>query len=141
MSTKPPGRFAIAVVWLHAALFAAMAAACYVTPETVFGDAAWLPLARLAVLLFAAALATAAILFVSAAYSASPRQVGAALLAALLFDVQAPVLLFSLPASLEYFDRELGVIWWAVPQGFLLLIGASAYTAMSLRSAKRQAPA
>ncbi len=131
MSTRPAGRSAIALVWLHAALFAAVAAACYASPETVFGAAAWLPLARLAVLLLAAAMATAAVLFVGGASSASRAQIGAALLAALAFDVQAPVLMFARPASLEYLERELAVRWWAVPQVFLLLVAVTTFTVVS----------
>jgi hypothetical protein len=135
---KRASRWAITLVWLHAVLLAAIAVGCYVAPETVFGDAAWLPLARLGVLLFAAALSMSAIMLANAAASADLRHVGAALMAALVFDVQAPFLLFSLPAWLEYLDRELGVRWWVVPQAFLILIGVSVYTVLSLRRTSRQ---
>jgi hypothetical protein len=138
MSTTRASRWAITVVWAHAVLFAAMAAACYISPETVFGDSAWLPLARLAVLLLAAALSTAAVMLASAAHSADQRQVSTALLAALLFDVQAPVLLLALPAWLEYSDRVLDVRWWIVPQFFLILIGVSVYTVLRLRRARSE---
>src|SRR6478609_1902407 len=52
--TDRPRGGAASLAWLHAGLFSAIALACYVSPETVFGDSAWLPLARLAVLLLAA---------------------------------------------------------------------------------------
>ena len=115
--------WATSLAWLHAGLFSAIALACYVSPETVFGDSAWLPLARLAVLLFAAALTASAIVLAGSAWSGSARQLRLALLSALVLDVQAPILMLSQPASLEYLEADLGVSWFAVPLLFVVIVG------------------
>lgn len=134
-------RWPITLVWLHALLFAAIALASYAAPEIAFGDAAWLPLARLAALLFAAALSAVAVLLVGAALSGNARQVGVALTVALLLDAQAPYLLFSLPASLEYLDRAVGLRWWLLPQTFLILVAVTTYTVVSMWRRRRRLPA
>jgi len=127
-----PGRFALTLTWLHVVLFAAFATANYIAPEIPFGDAAWLPLARLAVLLLAAALLAIALMLVSAALSGTRRQVRAALLAALVIDVQVPALLLAHPASVEYWHRDLGIRWLAIPNLFLILVGISVYAVLAL---------
>jgi hypothetical protein len=83
-----PSRWTINLLWIHAAWYLAIALACYISPEKVFGDSAWLPLARLAVLLFAAALTTTAIMLAGSAWSGSLSQIRTALLATFLLDVQ-----------------------------------------------------
>ena len=146
MTTNRASRWASALVWVHAATFTAIALPSYISPEVVFGDAAWLPLARLAVLSFAAAMSGVVVMLVSAALSQSARHVGAALVAALVVDAQAPYLLFSLPASIEYFDRALGLRWWVLPLMFLLLVAVTTYSLIStwrarLRDTFRSTPA
>jgi hypothetical protein len=132
MTTKHAGRWATALVWLHVALFGAIAIACYWSPETVFGETAWLPLARLAAFLFAAALLAFAIVATSATRSGTPRLVGAALLAVLVFDAQVPILMFSQPASFDHVERAFGLTWWLIPQVFLFLAVVTVYTTFSL---------
>lgn len=137
-----PGRLVMTLTWLHAGIFAAIAAACYVAPETAFGEAAWLPLARLAVLLLGAALLAVVVLLAGAALGGNPRQIRQALLAALIIDVQVPVLLLAQPASVEYWHRDLGIQWFAIPSAFLLLVGVCAYAVLALgRKATVSVPA
>ena len=113
------------LAWGHAGLFGAIALACYLSPETVFGSAAWLPLARLAVLLFAAALMASAIALVGSARSGSLKQIRLALIAAITIDAQVPILAFSQPASLEYLEHDLGIPWFIVPLLFVLIVGVT----------------
>jgi hypothetical protein len=127
-----PGRLAMTLTWLHALLYVTIAAACYVAPEVPFGDAAWLPLARLAVLMLAAVLVALAVVLIGATLSANTRQVRTALFAALVIDVQVPVLLLAHPASVEYWHRDLGIRWLMIPNVFLILIGVCAYTVLAL---------
>jgi len=108
--------------WGHAALFGAIALACYVSPETVFGPSAWLPLPRLAVLLFAAALIACAIVLAGSARAGSASQIRLALLAAVVLDAQVPVLAFSQPASLEHLEHDLGIPWFLVPGLFAVIV-------------------
>ena len=114
-----------AVAWAHALLFLAFAIACYLVPQSVFGDAAWQPLARLAVGLLAAALVALAALLIGAVRSASPRALRWALLAVLVVDVQVPLLLSLHPAGLEYIDRDLGIPWPLVPLAFVGLVAVT----------------
>jgi hypothetical protein len=106
----------------HAILFGAIALACYASPETMFGTSAYLPLPRLAVLLFAAALTANAILLVGSAWSGSAAQSRLGLLAAVVLDAQVPILAFSQPASLEHLEQGLGMPWFIVPTLFLLIV-------------------
>jgi len=87
------------LAWGHAVLFGAIALACYFSPETVFGSSAWLPLARLAIFLFAAALMASAITLVGSARSGSLKQIRLALLAAMTIDAQVPIPAFSASQS------------------------------------------
>ena len=114
------------LAWLHAALFGAIALSCYVSPETVFGASAWLQLPRVAVQLFAAALVACSIVLIGSARSGSPPQIRLALLAAIVIDVQVPILAFSQPATLEHFEQGLGMPWFAVPLLFIVLAGVTA---------------
>jgi hypothetical protein len=110
------------LAWGHAGLFGAIALACYASPETMFGTSAYLPLPRLAVLLFAAALMTTAILLIGSAKSGSAPQIRLALLAAVILDAQVPILAFSQPASLEHLEQGLGIPWFIVPTLFLVIV-------------------
>ena len=114
-----------AVAWAHALLFLAFAIACYLVPQSVFGDAAWLPLARLAVGLLAAALVALAALLIGAVRSASTRALRWALLAVLVVDVQVPVLLSLHPAAFDYLERDLGIPWPLVPLAFVGLVAVT----------------
>jgi hypothetical protein len=129
----PVGPRAAGLAWIHAGLFGGIGLACYLSPETLFGDAAWLPLPRLAVLLFAAALVSAAVVLVGSAWSGSGRQTRLALLAALALDVQVPVLMFSQPASLEHLQSGLGFPWFLVPLTFLVMVGLTVPCVLSPR--------
>jgi hypothetical protein len=113
------------VAWAHALLFLAFAIACYLAPQSVFGDAAWQPLARLAVGLLAAALLALAVVLIGALRSASPRALRLALYAVLVVDVQVPVLLSLRPAVFEYLERDLGIPWLLVPLAFVGLVGVT----------------
>jgi hypothetical protein len=126
-------RQAVNLAWAHAVVFSVIALACYVSPETVFGEAAWLPLARLAVLLFAAALVSAAIVLIGSAWSGTLRQISLALLAGLVLDVQIPILLFSQPASMEYLHSELGIPWFVVPSSFFVIVGVTVHFFLRIR--------
>ena len=110
------------LAWGHAGLFGAIALACYASPETMFGTSAYLPLPRLAVLLFAAALMATAILLIGSAKSGSAPQIRLALLAAVVLDAQVPILAFSQPASLEHLEQGLGIPWFIVPTLFLVIV-------------------
>ena len=110
------------LAWGHAGLFGAIALACYASPETMFGTSAYLPLPRLAVLLFAAALTATAILLIGSAKSDSAPQIRLALLAAVVLDAQVPILAFSQPASLEHLEQGLGIPWFIVPTLFLVIV-------------------
>lgn len=122
-------------VWTHAVVFGVVALACYASPETVFSGSAWLPLARLAVLVFAAALVALVVVLIGAARSKSLRELKVALLAALALDAQVPIMMFSQTASLEYFDADLGIPWFLVPLTFLVMVGATVHCFLKLRHA------
>lgn len=126
-------RGAIRLLWVHAGLFAVIAVASYVSPQTVFGESAWLPLSRLAVLLFAAVLLTMAVIMGGNALLDSPRQVRLAVFAALAIDVQVPILMFSQPASLEYLESGLGIPWFLVPLTFLVMVGLTVRCLLGMR--------
>jgi hypothetical protein len=68
---------------------------------TGFGDGAYLPLPRLAVLAFAAVLAALTIVLIGSAHSGTVRELKVALLASLVVDAQLPILMFAETASLE----------------------------------------
>jgi hypothetical protein len=141
MTTTRVGRWATALVWLHVALFTAIAIACYWSPETVFGQTAWLPLARMAMFLLAAVLLAFAIVAAAAASSGAPRIVGAVLLAALIVDAQVPIAMFSQPASFDHVERAFGMRWLLIPNISLLLVMVTVYTTFSLwrRTRREQA--
>jgi hypothetical protein len=92
------------------------------------------------VLLFAAALTTTALMLAVSALSGSLSQIRTALLATLLLDVQAPVLIFSQPAALDYLEADLGIPWFAVPLTFIVLVGLTTHCFLRLRSRVAQAP-
>jgi hypothetical protein len=127
-------RRAASFAWAHAVLFGAMALACYVSPETAFGDGAYLPLPRLAVLAFAAVLAALVVVLIGSARAGTVREIKVALLAALVLDAQLPILMFSQTASLEYLEADLGIPWFVVPLTFVALVGATAHCLLRLRS-------
>lgn len=56
-------------------------------------------------------------------------QIQLALFAALVLDVQVPVLIFSQPASVEHFEADLGILCLIAPLTFLALIGVTAASA------------
>jgi hypothetical protein len=122
-------RWATKLAWVHAFLFGVIALGC----ETAFGDTAWLPLARLAVLLFAAALTALVIVLVGSARSGNLQHVKLALLAALALDVQVPMFVVSLPASVEYLHSKVGIPWFVVPLTFLILVGTTVHCFLRLR--------
>jgi hypothetical protein len=126
-------RRAATLVTVHAYLFGAIAVACYAAPEVVFGNAAWLQLPRLAVLLLAAALVALTIVLIGAVRSGTPQQVWLALLAALVLDLQVPIMILSQPASVEHFEADLGIPWFIVPLVFLALIGVTVHCLMRRR--------
>jgi hypothetical protein len=131
-------RLATNLAWAHAVLFGAMALSCYLSPETVFGDGAWLPLPRLAVLAFAAALVAVVIVLIGSARLGSPSALKLALLAALALDVQLPIAIFSQTAALEYLEFDLGIPWFVVPLVFVVLAGATVPCLARLRSEQRE---
>jgi hypothetical protein len=124
---EPCSAAATKLVWVHVFVFAAIAGACYLAPEIPFGDSAWLPLARFAAFLLAAALSGLVTMLIGAALSGSKRAVAPALLVALVFDAQVPIIAFSQPASLEYLHTGLGIAWFVVPVVFLTLTGVTVY--------------
>jgi len=126
------GSTAVQLLWVHVLVLGVIAAACYIAPEMPFGESAWLPLARFAALLLAAALAALVILLIGSALSRRRSRVALALLAALAFDVQVPILAFSQPASLEYLHTGLGIPWFVVPLVFLTLVGLTVHCLLRL---------
>jgi hypothetical protein len=134
-------RWAASLAWIHAVMLGSIAVACYLSPETVFGGAAWLPLARLAVLLLGAALLSLALVLIGSAVSGTTRQRRVALGAALTLDAQLPFLVFLQPASLEYWESGLGIPWPAVPSTFTILAGLTVHCLLQLRRADVDAPA
>jgi hypothetical protein len=125
------------LAWAHALLFLALAAACYLAPQAVFGDAAWQPLARLAVGLLAATLVALAVVLIGAARSGLPGTLRLALLAALVVDVQVPVLLSLHPAALEYLERDIGVPWYSASLACIALVAVTVLGVSSLRAQPR----
>jgi hypothetical protein len=125
-------RHATNLAWAHALLFGAIALSCYVSPETVFGDGAWLPLPRLAVLAFAAALVAVSLVLVGSARSGSPSALKLALLAALALDVQLPIAIFSQTAALEHLEFDLGIPWFVVPLVFVVLVAVTVHCLLPL---------
>jgi hypothetical protein len=121
------------LAWAHALVFGALALVCYVSPETAFGDGAYLPLPRLSVLAFAAVLAALVLVLIASARSGTGRELKVALLAALVLDAQAPILMFSQTASLEYLEDNLGIPWFVVPLLFVVLAGATMHCLSRLR--------
>jgi hypothetical protein len=126
-------RHATNLAWAHAVLFGVIALACYVSPETTFGDGAYLPLPRLAVLAFAAALVAVVIVLVGSARSGSPSSLKLALLAALAVDVQLPIAIFAQTAYLEHLESDLGIPWFVVPLVFVVLVGVTVHCLLRLR--------
>lgn len=126
-------RHATNLAWVHAVLFGAIAISCYLSPETVFGDGAVLPLPRLAALAFAAALVAVAFVLVGSARSGSASALKPALLAALALDVQLPIAIFAQTAALEHFESDIGVPWFVVPLVFVVLAGATVHCSLQLR--------
>jgi len=114
-----------ALAWAHAILFLAFAAACYVAPERVFGDAAWQPLARLAVGLVAATLVALGVVLIGAMRSGAPGMLRLALVATLVVDLQVPVLLSLHPAVFDYLEREIGLPWPLLPLAFVGLVAVT----------------
>lgn len=119
-------RWSTTLAWAHAGLFGGIALACYASPETVFGTSAWLQMPRLAVQFFAAALAAFTIVLVGTARAGSPAQLRLVLLAAVVIDVQVPILSFSQPAALEHFESGLGIPWFIVPLLFAVIVSLTA---------------
>jgi hypothetical protein len=126
-------RHATNLAWVHAVLFGAIAVSCYLSPETVFGDGAWLPLPRLAVLAFAAALVAVVIVLVGSVRSGSPSALKLALLAALALNVQLPIAIFAQTAALEHLEFDLGIPWFVLPLVFVVLAGATVHCLLQLR--------
>jgi hypothetical protein len=93
----PARLHAAKLAWAHALVFGALGVVCYVSPETAFGDGAYLPLPRLAVLAFAAALLAVVILLIGSARSGAQSALKLALLAALALDVQLPIAILPKP--------------------------------------------
>ncbi len=128
-------RHATNLAWAHAVLFGVIAISCYLSPETVFGDGAWLPLPRLAVLAFAAALVAVVGVLVGSAKSGSPSALKVALLAALALDVQLPIAIFAQTAALEHLEFDLETPWFVVPLVFVVLASATVHRLLRLRRA------
>jgi hypothetical protein len=128
-------RWATRLARIHAGVLGSISLACYLSPETVFGDAAWLPLPRLAALLLAAALLSLALVLVGSARSGTARQLRVALGAALAFDAQLPYLAFTQPAVLEHLESSLGIPWFVVPSTFIFLTGLTVHGLLYLRRA------
>jgi len=133
-------RHATSLAWVHAVLFGVIAIFCYLSPETVFGDSAWLPLPRLAVLAFAAALVALVVVLVGSARSGSPGALKLALLAALALDLQLPIASSFQTASLEYLDVDLGIPWFGLPLVFVVLVGLTVHCLLRLGRAARVQP-
>jgi hypothetical protein len=121
------------LAWVHAVVFGALALACYASPQTVFGDGAYLPLPRLAVLAFAAVLAALVLVLIGSARAGTARELNVALLAALVLDAQVPILMFSQTAYLEHLEANLGIPWFVVPLLFVVLVGTTAHCLSRLR--------
>jgi hypothetical protein len=126
------------LVWAHAVLFGLIALVCYLSPETAIGDSGWLPLARLAVLMFGAALSALVILLVGSVRSGEPRQIKRALLAALVFDLQFPIFIGSQPAWFDYQEADVGMPPFLVWIVFVGLVGVTVYGLRTLQQPERQ---
>lgn len=105
----------------HALFAFVMALVCYLAPEGVFGDTAWLPLGRFAAALLAAALLTLAALWWGAARAGESSIAKVALFGALVFDLQLPILMAFHPAFLDYLEKETAIPWYLVPLGIIFL--------------------
>lgn len=107
-------RIAVAILSLHAMVCVAVAAACYLAPETLFGAASALPLAAFAIDLLGASLLVIAVLLVLSIVGRERRQLCGALVGVLLLDVQVPIAFNLNPASLEYLEKNTGISWFLV---------------------------
>ena len=125
-TAHPTSRWPSTLAWAHAMLFGAIALACYASPETLFGASAWLQLPRLAAQLLGAALLAFTIVLIGCARSGSPPHIRLVLLAAVVIDVQVPILSSSQPAALEHFEAGLGIPWFVVPMLFAVMVGVTA---------------
>ena len=134
MTEKSPlSGWAAALAWLHAAIFLAVAALCYLAPEALFGDAAWLQMTRLAVGLLAAALVSLSVVLIGTVRSGSHLPLRLALWATLVFDVQAPILLSLHPVVFEYVERDLGIPWFLPSLALVALVSVTVLGLSTLR--------
>jgi len=53
--------------------------------------------------------------------------VHAFLFAAIVLDLQVPIMILSQPASVEHFEVDLGIPWFVVPLVFLVMIGVTVH--------------
>jgi hypothetical protein len=127
-----------ALVWAHAGCFAALGAGCYVAPQAIFGNSAWIPMASFGVGLLAAALLAIALFLVLTLRSANAQTVRAALFAAAAFDIQVPILLSLHPASYDFLAADLGIPWMLVP--LVVIFGMSVPVIIALPSLKTRHP-
>jgi len=105
----------------HGLVAFAMALVCYLSPEGLFGDTAWLPFGRFAAALLGAALITLGCLWWGAARAGEGSIAKLALFGALVFDVQLPILMGLHPAFLEHLDKQTSIAWFLVPLGIIFL--------------------
>jgi hypothetical protein len=126
-----------AVGWAHAGCLAALGVGCHVAPQALFGDSAWIPMARFAVGLLGAALLALAFFLVLALRAAYAPTVRLALLAAVVFDVQAPILLSLHPASYDFLATDIGIPWMLVPLVVIFGLAVPLVVALSSLNTRR----
>lgn len=116
-----------ALLWVHVALYAAIALLGYVAADVIFGTSVFPQTAAFAARLLSAAFVALAVFWAACARDGSPRMVRLGLLCAFIFDIQVPVMMGRYPAIFEHFEADLGIPWFLIPVGFVLLAGVTAY--------------
>jgi hypothetical protein len=126
-----------AIVWVHAGCFALLGIGCHVAPQAIFGQSAWIPMARLTAALLAAALLAIAVFLVMAVRAAGRSTLRLALLTALAFDVQVPIVLSLHPAVFEFLHVDRGIPAMLVP--LAVVFGLAVPAILALSALKRHA--
>lgn len=129
-------KFAMGLLWFHVGLYVLIALIGYWSAEIIFGTSVFNQTSAFAARMLSAALVALAALWAACARDATPRMIRLGLLCALVFDVQVPVMMGRYPAILEHLDADLGMPWFLVPAGFVLLAGVTGFAMSRAWSAR-----
>ena len=122
------------LLWFHVGLYALIALVIYWSAELVFGASVFNQTSALAARLLSAAFVALVVLWTICVRDGSGKMIRLGLLCALLFDFQVPIPMGRYPAIFEHFAADLGIPWFLVPIGFVLLAGITAFGLSRSRS-------